>query len=389
MGNAWYRAAPRAWVAVLVLLLSGAVSAAELGAGVWWVYQYTLDSDFSGAPSSAFDEDLDAETGGNFANPAFVLYGNDDDSHGPWHFAAELRIGSGSFTDPSNNDSGDSLAVHQAWIGYDLDETHSLRVGKSQVPFGWKTVNFWPGDLLQGGYGDQMDVGLKLSGERGRVTYDLAYYHQDDWGENSTDTVDDNGHWGSSATYRKIKTGVANLDFRIADGHVAGISYQNGRMQELATDGANPADPRAQNDSGRHDALDMHYYLDVGRFVGKYRYIDTERDFGDMTLFQDYCSPANQDCLPAADRVRTKRHAAHLGWKQNSWYYYLEATTATTDTRNNEAGRVNAYAPGVRYQYGPGWLYLEYLWSNGDIDANGDIYEADFRTVYASFDFYF
>lgn len=365
-------------VVVFALLLPVTLPAAELSAGVWWVYQYTLDSDFSGTASSAFDEDLDAETGGNFANPAFVLYANDDDSHGPWHFAAELRIGTGSFTDASNNDSGDALAVHQAWIGYDLDDAHSFTVGKSQVPFGWKTVNFWPGDLLQGGYGDQMDVGLKLSGERDRLTYDLAYYHQDDWGEDTTDTVDDNGHWGGSDTYRKIKTGVANLDFSIADGNTVGVSYQNGRMQDLSA-----TDPKNQNDGGRHDAFDIHYYLDIGRFVGKYRYIDTERDFRNMP---DFLASGSE---PADDHVKTQRHAAHLGWKQNNWYYYLEATTATTDTRNNENGRVNAYAPGVRYQYGPGWLYLEYLWSNGDIDANGDVYEADFRTVYASFDFYF
>jgi hypothetical protein len=383
--SSFFRASAQAALAVsFITTSSAALAGPELSAGTWWVYQNTLESDFAddqapSSQSSAFSDGLDSETGGSFADPAFILYATDDGSHGPWHFQSEMRIGTGSFSDAGNNNSGDNFTMHKAWIGYDLNDSTSLKFGKSQVPFGWKTVNFWPGDILQAGYGDQMDIGLKLSGEQDLISYDVAYYHQDDWGETSTDTVDDNGHWGSSTTYRKIKTGVANVDLNFTEGHTVGVSYQVGRMQDLAA-----ATAGDQNDTGEHDALDVHYYMNIGDFVGKYRYIDTERDFSEMNAFLATAS------APTDDVVANSRHAVHLGTNlSDQLYVWFEGSSAKTDTTGNNSERIEAYAPGVRYDYGPGWLYLEYLWQNGGINRNGEVYEADFRTVYASFDFYF
>ena len=350
---------------------------AELSAGVWWVYQYVTDSDFTGA-SSAFDEDLDNTTGGNFADPALILYADDDGSHGPWRFSAEGRLGTGGFTDTSNNNSGDTFTMHKAWIGYEFDDDTLLTVGKSQVPFGWKTVNFWPGEGVLGGYGDQMDVGFKLSSSLNAFNYDVAYYHQDDWGETSTDTVDDNGHWGSATTYRKIKTGVINGDWNFMEGHTVGASYQKGRLQDLTA-----AVAKARDDEGDHQSVNLHYTFNMNDFTARYQFIDAERDFGGMDAF------LLGGTAPADEEVKTQVHMAQLIYNQNRWSYYLDAGVASTDTRGNNADDVEFYAPGVSYKYGPGWLYLEYLWSDGDVDRNGDIYEADFRAVYASFDFYF
>lgn len=365
----------RTFLGVIALLPALALASPQFTAGVWWVYQYTQTSDFT---SPSYNARLDRITGGNFADPAFILYAHDDGSHGPWHYRAEMRIGTGSFTDPANNNSHNNFTMHQAWIGYDINDHTSLKIGKSQVPFGWKTVNFWPGDGLQGGYGDQMDVGLKLSSDVGDIHYDLAYYHQDDWGETSTDTVDDNGHWGSSSTYRKIKTGVANLDWTFAKGNTIGISGQYGRLQDLS-----PASPSQWKDKGHHGALDLHYIFKAGNFYAKYRFIDTRRDFNGIT-FTNASSQA-----PASPIVKTRRHTAELGYKKNNWFYYIDGGTATSQTTGNNAGRVQSYAPGVRYHYGPGWIYFEYLWQNGDISRNGDVYQADFRTLYVAFDFYF
>ena len=357
----------------------GRAAAPALGAGVWWVYQYVQTSDFSG-PGSAFDAALDRETGGNFADPAFILYADDKDAYSPWHFSAEMRLGTGSFTDTANNNSADNVVMHKAWIARDLSAHNTLTLGKSQVPFGWKTQNFRPGDLLEGGYGDQMDVGLKLSGERQAWHYALAYYHQDDWGETSTDTVDDNRHWGSSTTYRKIKTLVANADYDLADHHTVGVSWQSGRMQDLAA-----STGAAQNDSGRHHAVDLHYYYQRGNWSLKYRYIDVERDFSAMDALLASCGSS----CPADTVVRNHRQALHLGWRHQRWHYYVEGSVASTDTDGNNTDQVIAWAPGMSFKYGPGWVYLEYLWQNGDIDRYGDIYQGDFRALYASFDFYF
>ena len=349
-----------------------ATAGAELSAGVWWVYQNVTDA--NGGDS----ELLDKETGGSFADPALILYADDDGSHGPWHFSAEARLGTGSFTDPNSNNSGDNFTMHKAWIGYDVTEDSSLKVGKSQVPFGWKTVNFWPGDGLQGGYGDQMDVGLKYSADSGPFHYDVAYYHQDDWGEDSTDTVDDNGHWGSSETYRKLKTGVVNLDWNFMEGHTVGVSAQYGRMQDLAA-----ATAANRNDSGSHQAYDLHYMFDKDNWVAKYRFIQAERDFGGMDAFLASAG------APSDEEVETRRHVVEVGYRWNNWFYYLDGGIASTETAGNDADDVRFLAPGVRYQYGPGWIYFEYLQSDGDIDAAGDVTEGNFDAVYVAFDFYF
>lgn len=377
---------PLCSAAAALTLLAWPLSApanAQWSAGVWWVYGYISESDFT---SASFSDDLDTETGGGFSDPAMVLYADDDGSHGSWRFSAEARFGRGSFTDARNNASGDFVGVHKAWLGYDFNENLELKVGKHQVPFGWKTVNFWPGDLLQAGYGDQMDTGLKLSGQQGPFAWDLAYYHQDDWGENSTDTMDDNGHWGASDTWRKIKTGVVNLDWNPDSANTLGVSGQSGRMQDLVPLASNPA---ASTDNGRHNALDLHYLYEGERFTGKYRYIRARRDFSDMDAFLNAPAGDISHGRPAANDVETERHVAHLGWKHNRWHYVLEASRADTDTDNNPADPIRALAPGVRYNYGPGWIYLEYLSQNGDIDRNGDVSEADFRSVYMAFDFYF
>jgi len=355
-----------------------ATAGAELSAGVWWVYQNVTNSDFN---SASFSEDLDNETGGNFADPALILYADDDGSHGPWHFSAETRIGTGSFTSPANNNSGDNFTLHKAWIGYDLTEDASLKLGKSQVPFGWKTVNFWPGDGLQGGYGDQMDVGLKLSGDAGAIHYDAAYYHQDDWGEDSTDTVDDNGHWGSSATYRKIKTGVVNVDWNFLEHHTVGASAQYGRMQDLVP--VANGNPSASNDEGTHQAYDLHYMFEMDNWSAKYRFISVERDFDGMDALL-----ASADA-PVDNKIENQRHVVEVGYNHNDWFYYVDAGVASTDTTGNDADDVQFIAPGIRYQYGPGWIYFEYLQSDGDINAYGDVYESDFDAAYVAFDFYF
>lgn len=351
----------------LALTLSSASFAgAELSAGVWWVYQNASEGDGDG----------------EFADPALIIYAGDDGSHGPWGFSAEMRIGTGSFTGADSNNSGDNFTMHKAWISYQLDEQHQVILGKSQVPFGWKTGNFWPGDMLQGGYGDQMDIGAKLTGQSAGIHYDVAYYTQDDWGKTSTDTVDDNGHWGSAAsgaeTYRKGETVVLNVDVPFGNGHTIGASAQQGSLVDLTAFAANGS----TTDQGDHRAVDLHYTYSHNNFNFKYRYIDVMRDFTEL----DACVAALR--CPNVE-VENQRHAIHVDYKKDKWLFYFEATTAETDTQGNTADNVTAFSPGVSYNYGPGWLYLEYLWQDGFIDRFGDIGEGDFRSLYFSFDFYF
>ena len=343
----------------------GVYASAELSTGVWWGYQ-NGDNDGSG----------------EFLDPALIIYGDDDGSYGPWGFSSEVRFGRGAFTDPENNNSGDNFTVHKAWISYAFSENDKIIIGKSQVPFGWRTLNFWPGDMLQGGYGDQMDVGVKYSGKRSELSYDAAVYLQDDWGSTSTDTSDDNGHWGSAEegaeTYRKGVTYVLNLDWSALKHHTFGASIQQGALRDLVafkTTGDISED-------GKHQALDLHYYYNRDNFTFKYRYIDANRDFREMGA----CVASGR--CPNLE-VQSQRNAVYFGYAQDKWNYYLEATSASTSTTGNMSDTVIALAPGASYKYGPGWIYVEYLWQDGFINRFGDVGEGDFESLYISFDFYF
>lgn len=340
-----------------VSLASSCVSAgADFSGGVWWVYQNNSSQDGSG----------------QFDDPAFIFYANDDGSHGPWHFSGEARIGKGAFTDTDNNPTGENMAIKRAWVAYDIDEKQRLTVGKSRVPFGYGTVNFWPGHMLNGGFSDQMDLGLKYSANFRPVSFELGYFHQDDWGPTSTDTVDDNRKWGSSTTYRKIKTLVARVNWHINKHHTLGAAAQAGRLQDLVLYQLNGS----IDENGKHQALNLHYYFDYQNFSLKYQWIYMQRQFDEMTSF------ANKE------DVKNHRQGFLLAYDFKPWSIYLDSTWANSASKNhNHQGK--SFAPGVKYNYGPGNVYLEYLWQDAGIDRDGEVQQGHFKAVYVSFDFYF
>lgn len=329
--------------------------------GVWGNYRYVDD------------DDRDEETFGDVADEAVILYADGKagpDSEHQWSYSAELRIGPGSFTDPANNSTGDNYALHKAWVGFDIADG-LLQVGKSQVPFAWKTVNFWPGDGLQAGYGDQMDVGVKWSSAFRDLDYQVAYYHADDWGEDSTDTVDDNGHWGSSQTYRKVQTVVGNLDIPVTDNQTLSFSAQAGRLQDLTMAGEEEV-------NGDHHAWAVHYHGEFDAFYAKAEVFGMEREL--PTPFR------TSNNLP--DQIENIRGGFELGYRQGKWFWYLDAHVAEPRTDDNPADTIYSATPGFSYDYGPGWIYIELLTQDGFVDRNGQVNEGDFNAFYASIDFY-
>ena len=344
----------------------------QLAGGVWFNYNQSLHSGAS-EPNN-----------GTIGDEALVLYadGQAEKGQGNWSYSAEWRMGPGSFTDPDNNSTGDQAGMHKAWVGFDFNESYKLIVGKSQVPFGWKTYNFWPGDMLQGGYGDQMDVGLKLQGQRSKLHYDIAYFHQDDWGKTSTDTMDDNGHWGgwapsgslssSLSTYRKVQTWVANADIDLTTNHTVGVSLQAGRLHEFTK-----TDDGKVN--GDHSAAVIYYKGTFGNTFVNGEVIQTQRN-----LPENYASANGLE-----RKVENTRYAFEVGRSSGNWTYYLDANWADPKTKGNNASLVSAYAPGIKYNYGPGWIYAEYLTQDGYIGRNGNVGEGDFSALYLTMDFYF
>ncbi len=335
------------------ILSTAAHASPNLSGGVWFNYQYQQNND------------AHQESWGVIDSEALVLYADGNVPDTPWTYSAETRIGPGSFTDADNNSTGSQFAIHKAWVGYQFEDGPMVTIGKSQVPFAWKTYNFWPGDMLLAGYGDQMDVGVKVSQTLGSLHYDAALYLADDW-STSTDTMDDNRHWGSTSTYRKVQTFVGNLAYSVNDMATFGVSAQSGGLQELVSGDGEV--------SGDHNAAALYYTINFGGLWAKASYITTERNLpnevADVTIEND-------------------RYAAEVGLNTGNWSFYADLTYAQPDTDGNDADTIRAFAPGLSYDYGPGWMYLEYLTQDGYVDRNGMALEGDFDALYATIDFYF
>ena len=361
-------------LAIAAITSVPAYASTAISGGIWMNHGLTTED--TGSDNS----ERDAQTLGVSNYEALILYVDHQQEASDWQLSAEWRAGSGSFSDSANNSSGDSTGFHKLWVGYNFSADRKVLIGKSRVPFGWKTSNFWGGDMGLGGYADQMDVGVKFSDKQNAISYDLAWYVSDDFGATSTDTMDDNGHWGSSATYRKVNTGVANIGFEFMPGSTIGASYQKGELQDLTGN-----EPDTDSTFGGHEAWNLWYKGKMGNFTAMAQVFGTQRNDLDQVV------------SGAADEVKTLRHALSLAYAAGPFNYYIEYTGASTDTKGNKANDMIAFTPGVSYNYGPGWIYAEYLTQSNYINANGDVAGAGaankddsrFSAMYLTIDYYF
>lgn len=342
-----------------------------IGGGVWF--------------NHVFDDNnaVHRETGGELGDVALILYADDGGRFDDYRFGVEFRLGDGSFTQPDNNHTGNNFGFKYAWVGREFSDTALLQLGKVAVPFGVPRLNFWPGEMLRGGYGDVQDVGIRFQDSVGDFSYAVGYFHADDFGGTSTDTMDDNGHWGQSTcddgvgncdlAYRKVQTLAGTLDWHLSDHHTLGLGLQAGRLQDLAplVDESDViAGPSRVN--GDHQAAALNYQYQRGAWQFAAQHIEVRRD------------------LPRySETVKNNRQVLTGGYSYDRWFFFLEGSTAKSRTRGADTDRVHAWSPGARYSYGPGNIYLEYLWQDGDIDRAGDVVEGDFDAVYLTVDFYF
>lgn len=350
-----------------------AYASTAISGGIWLNHQQTTED------TGAQGTEREGQTLGVTNSEALVLYIDHQQEDSAWQLSSEWRSGPGSFSDSSNNPTGDTSGFHKLWVGYNFSENRKVYIGKSQVPFGKLTVNFWPGDMALGGYGDQLDVGVKFSDKQDAISYDLAWYISDDFGAKSTDTMDDNGHWGSSTTYRKVNTAVANIGYDLNSNNTVGFSYQQGELQDLTG-----AQPDTDSTFGGHNAWDVWYTGTFGNMSLMAQVMGTQRDGLDKIAV-------------GADEIKTLRQSVTVSYADGPFNYYVEYTGASTDTKGNKANDMVAFAPGVSYNYGPGWIYAEYLTQSNHLDSNSDVADAGnaandeskFSAMYLTVDYYF
>jgi hypothetical protein len=398
-------------LAIAASVAAPASASTAISGGIWLNHQQTTED--TGSDNSTREE----STLGTMHNESLILYIDHKKEDSAWQLSSEWRTGQGSFSDSSNNNSGDTSGFHKLWVGYNFSADRQLVIGKSKVPFGFGTTNFWPGDMGLGGYGDQMDVGVKFSDKQDAISYDLAWFVADDFGTTSTDSMDDNGHWGSASTYRKVNTAVANIGYDLAPGSTIGLSYQQGELQDLRK-GSSDTD----STFGGHNAWDVWYTGTYGNLSVKAQIIGAEREninvvspFLKDAVEAVAAKPASDAtntsvAMPAsdailaeagvprtADVIKTLRHSLTVSYAAGPFNYYIDYTGVASDTDGNDASDMVAFAPGVSYNYGPGWIYAEYLTQSNYLDSNSDVAdvgnaandESKFSALYLTVDYYF
>jgi hypothetical protein len=207
---------------------------------------YLGDYTTAGDNSSQRGED------GNIALDTFRI--NVDYTKGQWVSKFEYRFYPGY---GGNNGDGYSM-LHTGWIGYNFESGDQVQVGVNRVPFGpgaYGVSQSWFFDQhYYVGLADDMDLGVKYSGSRGNLSFDLAYYYSDEgsWAGSTADSsrysydvVDETGNgyeernqFNARAIYA-IELGEVNVDL--------GASAQFGQLE---SNGA--------QDDGDHYALSFH-----------------------------------------------------------------------------------------------------------------------------------
>jgi hypothetical protein len=370
-------------LAIAASVAAPASASTAISGGIWLNHQLTTEFTGTDIP------DREADTLGTMHNEALILYIDHKQEDSAWQLSSEWRTGQGSFSDSSNNNSGDTSGFHKLWVGYNFSENRQLVIGKSKNPFGFGTSNFWPGDMGLGGFGDQMDVGVKFSDKQDAISYDLAWFVADDFGVKSTDSMDDNNHWGSATTYRKVNTAVANIGFDVSENSTVGVSYQQGELQDLT-----PTSSDTDSIFGDHNAWDVWYKGTYGNVGVKAQVMGTQRNGLDEITGID---GEGDSFVVGADEVKTMRQSLTVSYAAGPFSYYIDYTNVASDTDGNDASDMVAFAPGVSYNYGPGWIYAEYLTQSNYLDRNSDVGdegndandESKFSALYLTVDYYF
>jgi len=335
--------------------------------GTWFNYTYDNSDDHQ-------------NTLGEVDYPSFNIYVNHHPEDSVWFFDAELRIGSGSFQSFSGDDR--EWGFKELAVGRELNEQWTMTLGKTRVPFGWKTINFWPGARMLSGFDDQMNVGLRLDSETaGPMDASYMLVKSQNWGSDTTSQDDGTlGHWGfnksvdnRNSTYRKINTLVGDWGYTAGNTRYA-LSAQVGQLVD-------------QDDT---DATETHYAAALYT-EGSYGAFDLNTKF----VHYDQGDPDElAESVSGGETYQTQGQgqiaALSGGYQTGNWYNYVDWNMRMPDEERGTDDTMDAVV-GTRYNYGPGWIYTEVLLSNlteEEAPVGGSPNEID-ENLYITVDYYF
>ncbi|MCG5528992.1 MULTISPECIES: hypothetical protein [Halorhodospira] len=361
-----------------------------LSFGAWVNYTYDVDNDAN--EDRAGDLDL----------PAGIIYANHE--HGDWFFDSELRFGTGSFQSFSGDDR--EWGFKELAIGRHYGEEWTMTVGKTEVPFTYSRFNFWPGERLARGFGDQYNPGIRFDFDPANNPMDMSFMFikSQNWGTDTTSQDDGAGvgaigqHWGSNDTYHKINTLVADLGFTQGDFR-HGASLQAGQLanQEFSDD--DEVWVAGADETETHWAAGLYTEGTIGAWdlAGQLVHYDQ----GDTDSFDDTTQAARAAGGGTDPEDFTTQGSGQVmmlsaGFNAGDWYHYGDLTGRSPDSDLERDDDTYDLVLGSRYNYGPGWIYAEVQLENITDQEDGltghenDDGEYEFtQSVHLTMDYYF
>ncbi|MGZ9897658.1 hypothetical protein [Shewanella gaetbuli] len=135
----------------------------------------------------------------------------------------------------------DMDVIHHAYMGYKFDESNSVQVGVTQVPFGlspYASHSFWFGATYYIGFEDDYDAGIHYQYQRDNLTVDLAYFVNDEYGNGSRyDRYSFDVATTEDSPYKEAGQLNARVEYKVEAGnfnHLIGGSIQYGNLDYVA-----------------------------------------------------------------------------------------------------------------------------------------------------------
>ncbi|MBK5942566.1 hypothetical protein [Halorhodospira halophila] len=336
-----------------------------LGFGAWMNYSYNDEED---------------ETAGNIDFESFNIYANHE--HDDWFFDAEVRFGSGSFQNFSGqtvaDDGDDSLAwgIKELAIGRHYGDDWTMTVGKTSIPFAWSRYNFWPGARQASGFDDSDGTGIRFDWDPGtELDGSLMFVKNQNMGDDPTQQDDGTfGFWEGDNDYFRGNTLIGDVGFTALETRW-GFSAQAGEL--ISTGDASESES---------------FYALSPYFEGTYGGIDVSGKIVHYDLEDEV------EGTPTPDEGQVL--ALSAGVPQGDWYHYTDLSMQLPDDDSSlrlddsaDADNTMDAVLGTRYNYGPGWIYLEALVTNvteEDNPTGTGVYEDDTNFVIdITMDYYF
>jgi hypothetical protein len=330
----------------------------------YYVGDYTTNT----AP---FAEASDLARGEDGAVSLDILRLNADYIRGNWQAKFEYRFYPGY----SNNNSDSYSMIHTAWLGYNFENEDQVQVGINRVPFGpgaYGISQSWFFDQhYYIGLADDMDFGVKYSGTRGNLSFDLAYYYSSEgsyFGENfSNDSVrysydvsneSGNGYEEQSQFNARViyttEIGDVNVDL--------GASAQFGLL-----------DSQGDHDDGDHYAISIHPVFKWNNWtlaaqLTKYEYdVDSDQPLGTDELVQfgafDFATLAAAEAWVAGASLSYYHEIDSVDWVDYVIPYVEYSSIMKEESDFNDS---DLFVVGAAWGRGGWYIYTELAASNGN-----------------------